>query len=184
MGTMTCTQAALVRRFFTNTSLTRLGDVRRYPSRISMSNIAENEIVLKASRWRFFATTASASLSVGLLIYALTEWLNIPYGWAVFLVVIRALFWAATVEIRNLDVRINANSFTGPGMLFTSKSRTLLLHNIGSENIFELLGVFSVEDASGNEIIGHYTYYSREDRRVLREFIGRLRYYNVAKING
>ena len=103
-----------------------LGQLGRYPSRTSMNTNAENEIVLAASRWRFFATTAWASLSVGLLIYALTEWLGIPYGWAVFIVVIRALFWAATIEIRNLDVQIDANSFTGPGMLFTSKSKTLL----------------------------------------------------------
>ena len=149
-----------------------------------MSTNAENEIVLAASRWRFFATTAWASLSVGLLIYALTEWLGIPYGWAVFIVVIRALFWAATIEIRNLDVQIDANSFTGPGMLFTSKSKTLLLKSIDSENIFELLGVFSVQDSDGNEIIGHYTYYSRDDRNLLRDFIGRLRNFNIGKIDG
>ena len=149
-----------------------------------MNTHTENELVLAASRWRFFTTTAWASLSVGILIYALTVWLAIPYGWAVFIVVIRALFWAATIEIRNLDVRIDANSFTGPGMLFTAKPKTLLLNSIDSENIFELLGVFSVEDSVGNEIIGHYTYYSRDDRNILREFIGRLRNFNIGKIDG
>ena len=138
-------------------------------------NYPHNEIVLEASRWRFFVATASSSLSVGLLIYALTKLAGIPYGAAVFLVVIRAMFWAAFIKIRNLDVRIRMGNFTGPGMLFTSNSTTLSLREIENENIFELLGVFSVQDSAGNEIIGHYTYYSRRDRRILREFIKKLK---------
>ncbi|WP_145350513.1 hypothetical protein [Roseimaritima multifibrata] len=140
-----------------------------------MSDTVEPEVHLEASRWRFFITTAWSSLSIGILVYLLTMWLNVPYGWAVFLVVLRAFLWAATIDIRNLDVRVDANSLTGPGMLFSSSSSTLLLPNIDGDNVFELLGVFSVEDSDGNEIMGHYSYYSRADREFLREFIQRLR---------
>ena len=140
-----------------------------------MSDTVETELHLEASRWRFFITTAWSSLSIDIMIYVLTRWLDIPYGWAVFIVVLRALFWATTIDIRNLDVRVDANSFTGPCMLFSSDSRTLLLRNVCSDSVFELFGVFSIEDSDGNEIWGHYSYYSRLDREFLREFIQRLR---------
>lgn len=121
------------------------------------------------------ASTVASSLSVGISIYLLINWFEIPYGWAVLLVAVRAWLWAWTIDIRNLDVRIDAESFTGPCMLFSAKSTTLALSDIDPEKVFELLGVFSVEDSEGNEITGHYTYYSPEDQVILREFIRHLR---------
>ncbi|WP_145075634.1 hypothetical protein [Aureliella helgolandensis] len=143
---------------------------------LNLMSVADQKgLVLKANRLRFFATTAWGSLTIGLLVFAFTEWLGIPYGWAVFLVVIRALVWAIAIEIDRLDIRIDANSVTGPSMLFTSKPETLSLAKIESDKIFELLGIFFIEDSTRKEIVGHYTYYSREDQKRLREFIRRLR---------
>ena len=140
-----------------------------------MSDKVQTLVHLEASRWRLFITTAWSSMSIGILCFLLTKWLDIPYGWAVFIVLLRALFWAAMIDIRNLDFRIDADSFTGPGMLLPSRPRTLQFRKLRGDCAFELLGVFSVKDSHGNEIMGHYSYYAPADRKFLSEFIRRLR---------
>lgn len=145
-------------------------------SKIIVMNKADPpQLTFAASRWRFFTATTLSSLSMGLAVYGLTEWLQIPYGWAVFVVVIRAAFWASTVDIRNFDVRVDGPMLSGPAMLFTSQPATVDLREVEPDCVHECLGVFSVHDFDGKDVMAHYRYYTPDDRVVLRELIRHLR---------
>ncbi len=128
-----------------------------------------------ASRWRFFITTAASSLSIGIAVYCLTRWAQIPYGWAVFIVVIRAAFWACVVDIRNFDVNVHGPTLSGPTLIFSSQPASIDMNDVDPEFVSEWLGVFSVHDSTGKEVMAHYRYYMPEDRVLLRELIQRLR---------
>lgn len=132
-------------------------------------------LTFAASRWRFFITTAVSSLSIGIAIYCLTRWAQIPYGWAVFIVVIRAAFWAYAVDIRNFDVNVNGLTLSGPSLIFSSQPVSIDLGDVEPEFVSEWLGVFSVHDSAGNEVMAHYRYYMPEDRILLRGLIKCLR---------
>ncbi|WP_345324834.1 hypothetical protein [Novipirellula rosea] len=116
-----------------------------------------------------------SSLSIGIVIYCLTRWLQIPYGWAVFIVVIRAAFWACAVDIRNFDVNIDGRTLSGPTLIFSSQPVSIELGDVDPEFVSEWMGVFSVHDSTGSEVMAHYRYYLPEDRVVLRGMIERLR---------
>lgn len=116
-----------------------------------------------------------SSLSIGIVIYFLTRWLQIPYGWAVFIVVIRAAFWAFAVDIHNFDVNVDGRTLSGPTLIFSSQPVTIDLGDVDPEFVSEWMGVFSVHDSTGSEVMAHYRYYLPEDRVVLRGLIERLR---------
>ncbi|TWT85178.1 hypothetical protein CA13_66600 [Planctomycetes bacterium CA13] len=128
-----------------------------------------------ASRWRFFIASTISSLSIGIVIYCLTRWLDIPYGWAVFIVVIRAAFWALAIDIRNFDVNIDGRTLSGPTLIFSSQPVSIDLSDVEPEFVTERMGVFSVHDSTGKEVMAHYRYYLPEDRTILRGLIERLR---------
>ncbi|TWT67266.1 hypothetical protein CA85_21160 [Allorhodopirellula solitaria] len=132
-------------------------------------------LTFSASRWRFFTATTLSSLSIGITIYCLTRWLGIPYGWAVLLVVIRAAFWACTIDIRKFDVTVDGRMLSGPSLIFSSQAVSIDLDDVDPEFVNEWLGVFSIHDSAGNEVMAHYQYYMPEDRVVLRALIERLR---------
>tara|TARA_A100001391_G_scaffold185229_1_gene153711 strand:- start:339 stop:938 length:600 start_codon:yes stop_codon:yes gene_type:complete len=147
----------------------------RYPI-INLVNSSDMSLLtFSASRWRFFTATALSSLSIGIAIYCLTRWLGIPYGWAVFLVVIRAAFWACIIDIRKFDVTVDGRMLSGPSLIFSSQPVSIDLGDVDPEFVTEWLGVFSVHDSAGNEVMAHYRYYIPEDRVLLRGLIERLR---------
>jgi len=116
-----------------------------------------------------------SSLSIGILIYCLTRWFDIPYGWAVFIVVVRAAFWACVVDIHKFDVNVDGSTLSGPTLIFSSQPASIDLRDVDPEFASEWMGVFSVHDSTGSEMMAHYRYYSPEDRVVLRGLIERLR---------
>lgn len=116
-----------------------------------------------------------SSLSIGIVIYCLTRWFQIPYGWAVFIVVVRAAFWACVVDIHKFDVNVDGRTLSGPTLIFSSEPASIDLGDVDPEFVSEWMGVFSVHDSTGKEIMAHYRYYSPEDRVVLRGLIERLR---------
>jgi len=133
-------------------------------------------MTFSASRWRFFLTTTLSSLSIGIIIFALTEWLRIPYGWAVFVVVIRAAFWACTVDVRGFDVTVDGLVLTGPTLIFTSNPASVDLSDVDPEFVSEWAGVFSIHDSTGSEVMAHYRYYMPNDRVILRGLVHKLRH--------
>ncbi|WP_236616132.1 hypothetical protein, partial [Rhodopirellula europaea] len=133
-------------------------------------------LTFAASRWRFFATTTISSLSIGVAIYCLTEWLGIPYGWAVFIVVIRAAFWATVVDIRKFDINIEGKTLSGPTFIFGSKQASVDLADVEPGFVGECMGAFSLHDSTGEEVMAHYRYYTPKDRAVLRRLVDRLRW--------
>ena len=132
--------------------------------------------VLKAVRWRFLLNTIWMSLTSGFLIYALTLGLKIPFGWAVFLIVIRAIFWACFIDINNLNITITESQISGPYIFYTSAPQTVIASKILVNQKFEWLGtVFSIEDSNGNQIMGCYPWFSPEDRKVIRQLVKGLK---------
>ncbi|QDV86471.1 hypothetical protein [Planctomycetes bacterium TBK1r] len=116
-----------------------------------------------------------SSLSIGIVIYCLTHWLQIPYGWALFIVVIRAAFWACAVDIHNFDIKVDGRTLSGPTLIFSSQPVSIDLGDVDPEFVSEWMGTFSVHDSTGNDVMAHYRYYLPEDRLVLRGLIERLR---------
>ena len=109
------------------------------------------------------------------MIYFLTRWVQIPYGWAVFIIVIRSAFWACAVDIQKFDVNIDGRTLTGPSLIFSSQPVSIDLGDVDPEFVSEWFGVFSVHDSAGNEVMAHYRYYTPEDRVLLRGLLERLR---------
>lgn len=117
-----------------------------------------------------------SSLSIGVVIYCLTQWLQIPYGWAVFIVVVRAAFWACVVDMHNFDIKVDGLTLSGPTLIFSSQPASIDLRDVDPEFVSEWMGVFSLHDSAGNEVMAHYRYYQPEDRVILRGLIERLRH--------
>ncbi|EMI15811.1 hypothetical protein RMSM_07267 [Rhodopirellula maiorica SM1] len=92
-----------------------------------------------------------------------------------FIVVIRAAFWACAVNIRSFDVNVDGRTLSGPSLIFSPQSVSIDLDDVDPEFVSEWMGVFSVHDSAGNEIMAHYRYYMPEDRVILRGLIERLR---------
>ena len=136
-----------------------------------MKDVNRKKFHLVASRWRLFSNTCWMSLTSGIAFYLLTLWLGIPYGWAVFILVFRALVWALATDIRNLDIYLDSDKISGPDWFLTAAPSTLRVALIESDNVFQMLGVFSFEDSSGERIFGCYGWYSPEDRRTLRQLL-------------
>ena len=140
-----------------------------------MNAFEPSRLTFPASRWRFFTATMFSSLSIGIVVYCLTRWFQIPFGWAVFIVVIRAAFWAYAVDIQNFDVHVDGYTLSGPSFIFSSQPVSIDLSDVDPEFVSEWLGVFSVHDSAGNEVMAHYRYYMPDDRVLLRGLIERLR---------
>lgn len=141
-----------------------------------MSDSNHKTAVFKAVRWRFLVNTIWVSLTFGFLIYVLTLGLKIPYGWAVFLLVLRAVFWPCFIDINKLNFTLSDSSISGPYIFYTSHPQTVIVSKILADQKFEWFGsVFSIEDTMGNQIMAHYAWYSSEDRKIIRNLIKGLK---------
>ncbi|MCC9656742.1 hypothetical protein [Rhodopirellula halodulae] len=105
-------------------------------------------------------------MSIGVAIYCLTEWLGIPYDWAVFIVVIRAAFWATVVDIRKFDINIEGKTLSGPTFIFGSKQASVDLTDVEPEFVGECMGAFSLHDSTGEEVMAHTR------QKIVQSFVG------------